>query len=158
MNELFEELRIAYEKSDEDRALMLKAEIDVLKDSIMRREVAKEEKRKRREEKLLKKAKKRDKSKRSSGGNKQSEEKKEKKEKKKEKVPKQHNNANNTSKSLIWAHWNHILSILLESGMVEIDLEDDDPHLDLKMQLVCSVRNATNKAESNTANRSPDRD
>jgi HAD-superfamily hydrolase (TIGR02245 family) len=122
LNELFEELRIAYEKSDEDRALMLKAEIDVLKDSIMRREVAKEEKRKRREEKLLKKAKKRDKSKRSSGGNKQSEEKKDKKEKKKEKVPKQHNNANNT-----------------KSGMVEIDLEDDDPHLDLKMQLVCST-------------------
>lgn len=29
----------------------------------------------------------------------------------------------------------------LESGMVEIDLEDNDPHLDLKMQLVCSVRN-----------------
>lgn len=95
LDELFQELHMAYEKSDEDRALMLKAEIDVLKDSIMRREIEKEEKRKRREEKLLKKAKKKDKSKRGSGNNTNEEK---KKEKKKDKPPKQHNNANNTSK------------------------------------------------------------
>jgi 5-carboxymethyl-2-hydroxymuconate isomerase len=44
LNELFEELRIAYEATDEDKALALKVEIDTIKESIIKREQKREEK------------------------------------------------------------------------------------------------------------------
>jgi 5-carboxymethyl-2-hydroxymuconate isomerase len=44
LNELFEELRIAYEATDEEKAFALKAEIDTIKESIIKREQKREEK------------------------------------------------------------------------------------------------------------------
>jgi hypothetical protein len=41
---LFEELRVAYEETDEEKALALKTEIDALKESIIKREQKREEK------------------------------------------------------------------------------------------------------------------
>jgi hypothetical protein len=50
LNELFEELRVAYEATDEPKALALKAEIDTLKESIVKREQKREEKLRRKKE------------------------------------------------------------------------------------------------------------